>query len=100
MSCKPYNNRWESQGYCADPAPRLAETDMSRVFYSTQGVLVGAEQTQRERAIRAFAGQCKPSEAWRVPSGPQGACPAQCKNVLGTDDIMSKTTDVRYWGGT
>ena len=94
MSCKPYNNRWESQGYYNSPAPRLAETDMTRVFYSTQGELIGAEQTQKEKRVKEFAEQCKPSEAWRVP---QGACPGPCKNALGTDDIVRRTTDVKYW---
>jgi hypothetical protein len=94
MSCKPYNNKWESEGYYGGPAPRAAETDMNAVMYTTQGDLVGADKTQRTKSIKAFAGQCKPSETWRVP---QGACPSGCKNKLGSDDIMNMVTDVKYW---
>lgn len=94
MSCKPYNNSWESEGYYADPAPKLAETDMKAVMYTTQGDLVGASKTQSAKAAKMFAQQCKPSEAWRVP---QGSCPTGCKNKLGSDDIMNLVTDVKYW---
>lgn len=96
MSCKPYNNKWESDGYYEGPAPRAAEIDMNAVMYTTQGDLVGADKTQRAKSIKAFAEQCKPSSQIREIKNAY-ECPGVCKNKLGSDDIMNLVTDVKYW---
>lgn len=94
MSCKPYNNKWESQGYYLTQAPRSYEIDMTKVFYSTQGDLITSEKTQSQKSTKLFSEQCKHNQTWRVQ---QGHCPKTCKNKLGSDDIMNLITDVRYW---